>query len=128
MEGWIKLHRKMLDWEWYNDNNAKIVFLHLLLTANHKENKWKGQTILRGQKLTSLSHLAKETNLTVQQIRNTLDKLKSTHEITIQTTHQYSLVTIEKYDLYQFNDKETTHQPTHQPTREQHANQQQTRI
>ena len=45
MEGWIKVHRKLVDWEWYNDINVKVVFLHLLLTANHKEKQWKGQTI-----------------------------------------------------------------------------------
>ena len=42
MEGWIKVHRKLVDWEWYNDINVKVVFLHLLLTANHKEKQWKG--------------------------------------------------------------------------------------
>jgi len=84
MEGWIKIHRKMLEWEWYNDNNTKILFLHLLLTANHKDKKWQGKIIKRGQKITSIQHLADETNLTVQQIRTSLNKLKSTGEITIQ--------------------------------------------
>ena len=80
MEGWIKVHRKLVDWEWYNDINVKVVFLHLLLTANHKEKQWKGQTILRGQKLTSIEHLADDVGLTFQQTRTALKKLKSTHE------------------------------------------------
>ena len=101
MEGWIKIHRKMVDWEWYQDNNTKVLFLHLLLTANHKNRKWKGITILRGQKLTSLQHLAEETNLTVQQVRTSLSKLKSTHEITYKSTNKNTLVTIEKYSDYQ---------------------------
>lgn len=105
MEGWIKIHRKMLNWEWYNNNNVKIVFLHLLLTANHKEKKWQGITIGRGQTLTSIQHLAKETNLTQQQIRTALNKLKLTNEITIKTTNQYTLISIEKYSDYQ-NDEE----------------------
>ena len=124
MEGWIKIHRKIVDWEWYKDNNTKIVFLHLLLTANHQQNQWQGITVERGQKLTSIRHLAKETNLTIQQVRNTLDKLKSTHEITIKPTHQYSLITIEKYDDYQYTGKENNtqnntqenEQTTHNPT------------
>ena len=106
MEGWIKLHRKMVDWEWYNDNNTKILFLHLLLTANHKEKKWQGHTILRGQKITSLEHLAKETNLSVQQIRTSLNKLKSTNEITVKSTNKNTLVTILKYSDYQDKDEE----------------------
>lgn len=110
MEGWIKLHRKILEWEWYNDNNTKIVFLHLLLTANHKEKNWQGITIKRGQKLTSIQHLAEETNLTIQQIRTVLNKLKSTNEITINTTNKNTLITIEKYNDYQDKEEENNKQ------------------
>ena len=110
MEGWIKLHRKMVDWEWYNDINTKIVFLHLLLTANHKEKKWQGQTILRGQKLTSLEHLSKEIGLSVQQTRTALNKLKLTNEITIKSTNKNTLITIEKYSDYQDKDEENNKQ------------------
>lgn len=102
MEGWIKVHRKLVDWEWYNDINVKVVFLHLLLTANHKEKQWKGQTILRGQKLTSIEHLADDVGLTFQQTRTALKKLKSTHEIIIKTTNKNTLITIEKFNNYQF--------------------------
>lgn len=106
MEGWIKIHRKMLEWEWYNDNNTKVLFLHLLLTANHKDKKWQGETIKRGQKITSLQHLAEETNLSVRQVRTSLNKLKSTNELTIKTTSRFTLITIEKYSDYQDKDEE----------------------
>ena len=43
--GWIKLHRKFLKWEWYSDINTKSLFLHLLLTANHKDKQWQGITV-----------------------------------------------------------------------------------
>lgn len=126
MEGWIKLHRKMVDWEWYNDNNTKILFLHLLLTANHKDKKWQGQIIKRGQKITSLEHLAKETNLSVQQIRTSLSKLKSTNEITSKTTNKNTLVTILKYSDYQDRDEEDNTQnniqDNNQITNEQQTN------
>lgn len=106
MGGWIKIHRKMVNWEWYNDNNTKVLFLHLLLTANHKEQKWQGITIMRGQKLTSLQHLADETHLSVKQVRVALDKLKRTNEVTTKGTNRYTLVTIEKYSDYQDYDEE----------------------
>lgn len=106
MEGWIKIHRKMIEWEWYNDINTKVVFLHLLLTANHKAQKWRGIVIERGQKLTSLSHLAKETKLSVKQVRVALNKLKTTSEVAIETTSKYTLITIEKYNDYQVNENE----------------------
>ena len=110
MEGWIKIHRKMVKWEWYDDINTKVLFLHLLLTANHEDRKWRGITILRGQKLTSIQHLAKETKLTVMQTRTSLNKLKSTHEITIETTSKYTLITIEKYNDYQNKDNDNNKQ------------------
>lgn len=126
MEGWIKLHRKMVDWEWYNDNNTKVLFLHLLLTANHKEKKWQGITIKRGQKITSIQHLAEEINLTVRQTRTALTKLKSTNEITIKTTSKYSLVTIEKYSDYQDieneNDMQNDKQDGKRATNKRQAN------
>jgi len=110
MDGWIKIHRKILEWEWYDDINTKVLFWHLLLTANHKDKKWRGQTIKRGQRLTSLEHLAKEVGLTVQQTRTSLNKLKSTSEITIKSTNKFTVVTIEKYSDYQINEKENNKQ------------------
>ena len=35
--GWICLSRKLLDWEWYQNNNVKAVFIHCLLKANYEE-------------------------------------------------------------------------------------------
>lgn len=106
MEGWVKIHRKIVDWEWYNDTNVKVVFFHLLLTANYKKQQWKGQIILRGQKLTSIEHLADDVGLSTQQTRTALKKLKSTHEITMKTTNKNTLITIEKFNNYQFETDE----------------------
>ena len=110
MEGWIKIHRKIINWEWYDDINTKVLFLHLLLTANHEDKKWRGKIIKRGEKITSLSHLSEEIGLSVQQIRTSLSKLKSTNEITIKSTSKYTLISIEKYNDYQINENEINKQ------------------
>ena len=110
MEGWISLHRKFINWEWYKNTNVKTVFLHLLLMANHEDKKWQGIEIKRGQRLTSIENLAKETNLSEQNIRTAIKKLKSTGEITVKVTSRYSLITIEKYDFYQPNNYNTNTQ------------------
>ena len=110
MEGWISLHRKFIDWEWYSDVNTMRVFLHLLLLANHKENKWKGITIERGQLVTSYNTLSENLDLSVQEIRTSFKKLKSTNEITTKTTNKYTIVTILKYNDYQDNQKENNSQ------------------
>lgn len=107
MSGWIKLHRSLLDWEWYSDNNVFRVFTHILLKANFEDRNWQGQVIKRGSFVTSLQNLAVETSLTIQQVRTALTKLKSTHEITSQATSGYTLVTIIKYSDYQDDDSDS---------------------
>lgn len=116
MEGWVKIHRKLINWEWYKDNNVKIVWLHLLLNANHEDRKWQGIEIKKGQLVTSYDHLAKQTGLTVSQIRTAINKLKLTNEITIKITSKYSLITIEKYRDYQANDEKIASKMTDNKT------------
>jgi len=101
MVGHIKLDRKILEWEWYQDANTFRLFVHLLLIANHKEGKWQGIDIKRGQVITGLDKLSTSTGLSIMQIRTCFDKLKVTGEITIQITNRFRLVTICKYDTYQ---------------------------
>jgi DNA-binding transcriptional regulator YhcF (GntR family) len=109
MEGWIKLHRKILEWEWYTDAPVRILFEHLLLTANYEDKKWRGMTIKRGQKVTSIGHLAEETGLSVIQVRTALEKLEKTKNVTSRATNKFTLVTIENYSLYQsYNDYTTS--------------------
>lgn len=126
MDGWIKLHRKLTEWEWYSDINVKTLFIHLLLTANHKDQKWKGIEIKRGQKLTSIEHLSKEIGLTYQQTRTAINKLKSTGEITSKTTNKYSLISVEKYNDYQICTEKNNEQITNNLTTNQQSNNKQT--
>lgn len=107
MGGFIKLHRKFLEWEWYDDINTKVVFLHMLLKANYDNKKWRGIEIKRGQFISSISNLADETGLSKQNIRTVLKKLKSTGEITYQSTNNYTIVTILNYGIYQDIDSNT---------------------
>ena len=110
--GWIKLHRSLLDWEWYDDTNVMRVFLHCLLMANHKDKKYRGAVVERGSFLTGRDALASQTGLTVQQIRTSLNKLKSTNELTIKSSKQGTVIQVVSYDKYQeVTNESTTHQP-----------------
>jgi len=95
------MHRQLLSWEWFSNPNILSVFMCLLLSANHKASKWQGIDVLCGQHITSIYTLSEKTGLTFQQVRTALTKLKSTGEITIQTTNRFSLVTIVNWALYQ---------------------------
>jgi biotin operon repressor len=114
MEGWICLYKKLINWEWYQDGNTCRLFIHLLLLANYEDKRWHGILIKRGQLITSSEHLAKDLNLSRQQIRTALDKLKSTNEITTKSTNKYTLITIEKYEDYQHKEDKNNQQESHQ--------------
>ncbi len=86
MLGWIKLHRSLLEWEWYHDINVCRVLIHLLLVANFEGKKVKGQNIARGEGITTWSELCEATGLSIQQARTAMGKLKSTGEITVKIT------------------------------------------
>lgn len=118
-KGWICLHRKFLDWEWYDDPNVVRLFIHLLLTANHQDKKWHGILIKRGQLLTSQLKLANSLKVSRMQIRNQLEKLKTTNNITILATASYSVITVVGYDDYQKNNQPFNQRITNNITNEQ---------
>lgn len=99
--GFISLHRSLIGWEWYDDVNTTRVFIHLLLTVNWEDGNWHGIKIERGSRISSYSKLAKETHLSVQEVRTALKKLKSTGELTIKTTSQYTFINVVNYTKFQ---------------------------
>lgn len=105
---WIKLFRRIREWEWYLDNNTKSLFLEILLTANIEDKNWRGIEVKRGQLITSLDHLAENSALSVRQVRTSLSKLIKSKEIDKQTTNKYTIITVNNYNTYQDNDKQTT--------------------
>lgn len=137
MAGFIKIHRKLLEWGWYDDSAVKSVFIHLLLIANFKQAEYHGRTVERGQAVFGRENLASVLGITVQQVRTALNKLKSTGEITVQSYSKFSVATIRNFELYQGNDADaeltddnqqiTNNQPTNnqQSTNNQPTNNQQ---
>ncbi|KGF09689.1 hypothetical protein HMPREF1635_02050 [Clostridiales bacterium S5-A14a] len=106
--GYIKLHRKMLDWGWYQNQNVKDLFIHLLLIANFKESQFEDMTIYPGQIITSIDSLSRATGMAKQSIRTSLKKLEKSKIITKQSTSRFTLVTVENWELYQCEDLEVT--------------------
>ena len=115
--GYIKLHRKIINWEWYKNVNTFRVFLHLLLTANYEDKELRGRIIKRGQRMISVAKLADELQLTIQQTKTTLKNLQSTNDITIETTPNYSIISIKNYNFYQQLTNEITNKSTKVSTR-----------
>ena len=103
---WIKLYRKIGDWEWYQDAKMVHLFVHLMLKASFMDGRGLSDS---WQLCTSLRVLSKETGLSLQNIRSCIGKLQRTGEITFRTlpTHQQSIITICNSDSYQASKRQT---------------------
>lgn len=114
LSGFIKLHRKLVAWGWYQDYVVKDVFLHLLLTANFKRTEWQGQTLEEGQVVIGYQKLADELGFGVRRVRTAIDKLKSTNEVTTKSTNKFTIITIVNWREYQSGEADTdTQTDTH---------------
>lgn len=107
MIGYVKLYRSIEQWEWYTDLPTFKLFTHCLIKANHKPGKWRGMTVETGSFITSYAKLAKETGLSVKQVRTALNHLKSTNEVAHETASEYSRITIVKWRDYQSTEEQS---------------------
>ena len=53
----IKLDRKIRYWGWFGDPAVLTVWIHILVSANYKENAWQDLTVKPGELVTSVSRL-----------------------------------------------------------------------
>lgn len=106
MSGWIKLHRSLLNWEWYDDKNATRLLVHLLVSVNYEDKKWKGIVITAGSMVLSWETLSKEIGLSSAQCRTAMTKLENSGEVTRHITNKYQLVTLVKWEEMQSNDNQ----------------------
>ena len=107
---WIKLYRKICDWQWYQDAKMVHLFVHLMLKASIM----KGSDLSDSWQLcTSLRILSKETGLSLQNIRTCIGKLQRTGEITFRTlpTHLQSIITICNSGSYQTSKRQIAPMP-----------------
>lgn len=98
---YIRLDKKILDWEWYKNEHTKSIFLHCLLKANWKEGRFEGKSVPRGSFITSIKKLSLELDLTEDEVRTALSHLLKTGEVTKQTTNKYTVISVSNYELYQ---------------------------
>lgn len=104
-EGYIKLNRKIINWEWYTDQNTFGVFLHCLLKANWKDGRFRGIEVPRGSFITSLPKLSEELKMSIQSVRTAINHLKSTGEITVTIYPHFRMITVNKYSEYQCDNR-----------------------
>lgn len=124
MTGWIKLHRKILHSSMYQQLNAKQrdVMMTVLLMANYEPNQWEhgGEfyEVKPGQFVTSLKSIKENcgSDVTIQNVRTALDKLKRWGFLTWESSNKNRLITITNWEVYQSDDEKEKPEPEQEKT------------
>lgn len=111
--GFIKLHRKFLDWEWWGHPAETILFIYLLCTASHMPVVIDGHKYSAGTTQTTLRQLERDLKaFSSRNIRTALNHLESTGEIVRKSTNKKTVIKVVKWQKYQFlisqSDKQVT--------------------
>jgi hypothetical protein len=108
-EGWIRLHRKIIESQVFQSEGLLKVWIWCLLKANHKD-RWvqiklgRGTTevfVKRGQFIFGRETAAKELKMVERTVHKRMLKLETMRNCDIQSDTHYSIVTILNYEPYQ---------------------------
>ncbi len=117
MQGYIAIHRQIVDSSFYKDSQAVHLWLHLIMKANHKDKCFMMNgseiTVKRGQLITGRKALSLETGIQESKIQRLLKAFEKCHMIEQQTNNRNRLITVLSYDSFQageqqMNNKRTT--------------------
>ena len=115
LEGWIKSHRQLLNWQHFQEPIVLQVWIAILHSANSKDSWLRGRRIRRGEWVTSTAQIMAicgiGSNNTVIDALNTLE---ASGEIKRERFGNATKITVCHYS--QFQGYADTAQPTAQPT------------
>lgn len=123
--GWIKIHRKMLDNPVvFKDADHLAVWMYLLLEATHQDypKMFGGKKIVLkpGQLITGRKVISEKTGVEESKVKRILKVFKSEQQIDQQAERYGSIITILSWDKYQCNDQQNAQQVTNEcPTSDQ---------
>jgi len=104
-ENWIKLHSIAIERGWLKNQNLWTFWTYCLMKATRKPHiakvGFQEVPLEPGQFIFGTYQAREDTELTVQNIRTCIDKLKKSKNITVKTTNKYSVITIENWEFYQ---------------------------
>ncbi len=115
-QGYVKLHRKLQDNPLYKKSSYLHIWIHLLLSCNHKEKEiiWNKELIKikGGQFITSRIKIAEKTGVPETTIEDILNFFESQQQIRQQKTTKFRVITIKKWSEYQIEEDIPTSKPT----------------
>lgn len=100
-QGYIKVHRCITDWEWYQNERLKSVFLHLLVRCNWQDKRWMGVDVPSGTYITSTTALAEELGLSRSAVVRALERLEKSGEISLKPDSKWTAITLVNWAKYQ---------------------------
>ena len=105
MEGWIKLHRKLLKSDVFENEKLLKMFVWCLIRASRKEREIiVGATkvnLLPGQFVTGRRKAAVELDMKESTVNSYLKRLEKMQMITLKSNNAFTIVTIDNYSVYQ---------------------------
>lgn len=114
MNGWIKLHKKLLNNPIFLNPKILQLFLYCLLSANYEEKRflWNGkeQIVPRGSFITGRKRIAEETKQAETTIHRSLKVLSDLGMIFQHTNNKFTLIEVVNYHIYQVSDLESEQQ------------------
>jgi len=102
-DGWIKLHRKMREWQHYQRPSVRLVFEELLFCANTKPAWFHGIKVNRGETIVSIETICSYTGFARATVVAALKILEETKEIKRSKCWRGIRTKIINFDKYQDN-------------------------
>ena len=115
MEGWISLHRKILENPVVcKDSDHMAVWMYLLLNATHKEyqSMFMGKKILLqpGQLITGRKTIAEKFNIDESKVQRILKRFENEQQIEQQNGNKNRLITVVSWSTYQNSEQQNEQQ------------------
>ncbi len=116
--GWVKIHRRLLDNPLIGQPSWAWLWVILLLKANHENSEiiWNGslKAIKAGSFITGRKSLAELSGLSESTVERALNYMSKVGQIEQQKNNKYRVITIRNWSKYQVREQPVT-QPVTQP-------------
>lgn len=97
MYGFFKVSHGITRKPWFTFPNTVQVWVWILDRANYTEGGFLGQTVHIGEVATSYGTIARETNLSVSQVRTAINHLKQNGDITTRPYNKFQIIKVTEY-------------------------------
>lgn len=118
--GWIKLHRKLIENPIFKNAYLLQIFIYCLLKSNHEPNQFifnkQMVKVDRGSFITGRIEMSKALKQSESKIYRNLKLLTKLGYISVKSNNKFSFLTVMKYDTYQMQEEPNEQQVNNKRT------------